>query len=88
MKKRTENPCKGCIWRKRISEGLIYCPFPACVKNQGTTPEHSEAGRGRARERAELLPQAETRGLCGDEPTGQSEKEWEELNGQEERMDR
>ena len=26
--KKKENPCKGCIWAERISDGLIFCPFP------------------------------------------------------------
>ena len=30
MKKKA-NPCKGCIWAERISDGLIFCPFPKCV---------------------------------------------------------
>lgn len=33
MKKR-KNPCKGCIWAERISEGIIFCPFPKCVKGK------------------------------------------------------
>ena len=32
MTKKQRNPCKGCIWAERISEGLIFCPFPQCVK--------------------------------------------------------
>lgn len=32
--KKSKNPCKGCIWAKRISDGLIYCPFPKCVKGE------------------------------------------------------
>lgn len=32
--KKSKNPCKGCIWAERISDGLIYCPFPKCVKGE------------------------------------------------------
>lgn len=30
--KKSKDPCKGCIWAERISEGIIFCPFPKCVK--------------------------------------------------------
>ena len=33
-RKRTANPCKGCVWAERISEGLIFCPFHRCVKGE------------------------------------------------------
>ena len=33
MKKR-KNPCEGCIWAERISAGIIFCPFPKCVKGK------------------------------------------------------
>ena len=32
--KKPKNPCKGCIWAERISDRLIYCPFPKCVKGE------------------------------------------------------
>ena len=32
--KKSKNPCKGCIWAERISDSLIYCPFPTCVKGE------------------------------------------------------
>lgn len=43
MKKRQNDPCKGCVWAKRISEGLIFCPFPRCVR--GKLPPRAGAGR-------------------------------------------
>lgn len=29
-----KNPCKGCVWQERISEGKIFCPFPRCMKGR------------------------------------------------------
>lgn len=34
MKKRTTIPCDGCVWAEKISEGMIFCPFPKCVKEK------------------------------------------------------
>ena len=34
MKKRTTIPCDGCVWAEKISEGMIFCPFPKCVKGK------------------------------------------------------
>ena len=35
--KKIKNPCEGCIWAERISAGIIFCPFPKCVKGKLTT---------------------------------------------------
>lgn len=52
MKKRTTNPCKGCIWAERISEELIYCPLPACVKGKlPTGQKRTEQGKPDGREK-------------------------------------
>ena len=51
MKKRATNPCKGCVWAERISEMLIYCPFPACVKGKlPTGQKRKEQGNQDGRE--------------------------------------
>lgn len=34
MKKRKTDPCKGCVWAARINEGLVFCPFPRCVRGK------------------------------------------------------
>lgn len=41
-RKRTENPCKGCIWAERISEEMIYCLFPKCVTGKLPTGQTKE----------------------------------------------
>ncbi len=49
--KKQRNPCKGCVWAERISEGLIFCPFPRCVK--GSAEDKKERGErgGQSREK-------------------------------------
>ncbi len=42
MKKRTNNPCKGCVWGQRISEQMIFCPFPKCVRGKLETRRSRE----------------------------------------------
>ncbi len=51
MMKKQRNPCKGCVWAERISEGLIFCPFPRCVK--GSAEDKKERGErgGQSREK-------------------------------------
>lgn len=48
MKKGKKNPCSGCVWAKGVCGGIIFCPFPKCVK--GKLPDGKERGRPSGRE--------------------------------------
>lgn len=50
MKKKRQEPCKGCIWQKRINEEVIFCLFPNCVKGKIQTGQQG-GQNGRAGEK-------------------------------------